>query len=492
MKHIAWIVGLALLAATPASAQLDTLWTRTFGGAENDGFRDVVPAPDGGLVAAGYTWSSGNGLMDVYAVKTDDAGDLVWEKTYGGTGRDYGHSVCAVPAGGFAIAGYTTSQGAGKEDVYVLRIDASGDTVWTRTYGGPELDAGMAICATSDGGLVVTGRTESFGADYIDLWALKLDAAGDTLWTRTVTGPGMQWGEDVCETPGGDYVIAGSTGPASTATNMQILHVRLSPSGTVLVNQEYGGIGAVNPDWGTGICADDDETVVLVSTRCIEGQDVAELATLGIEADGTQEYYRTNPQSYYQYGNSICSTHDDGYIFCGATKSNTTLENDLWLVKRIPGGGGWVFVQGIGGDLTDWGSSITRISTGQYAAAGHTESWGAGKFDGWLVRMYDPMTAVRPEGRAPEGIGFSIPHPSPAATAVRFSIAARAAGPLNLRVVNVEGRQVRSLYCGDVASGTHSFEWDLTNDAGARVASGVYFVVADGVTRATRRAVVVQ
>jgi hypothetical protein len=188
MKRAILIMCLALLVAGSATAQLETLWTRTYGGPANDGFRSAVASGDGGFVAVGYTYSYGPGDVNVYAVRTDAAGDTVWMRAFGGDGRDYAYGVCRTLDGSYVIAGYTTSFGAGGEDVYLLKVDADGDVLWSRTYGGAEPDEARAVCAAADGGVVVSGRTESFGSGRSDCYVLKVDAAGDTAWTRVCGG----------------------------------------------------------------------------------------------------------------------------------------------------------------------------------------------------------------------------------------------------------------------------------------------------------------
>ncbi|MFZ1946798.1 MAG: hypothetical protein WAW06_04570, partial [bacterium] len=213
-KRMLWLAVLAMATgAGTAWAQVDTTWTRTYGGSANDGFRSVVMTSDGGFLAVGYTYSFGDDDVNVYAVKTDADGDLVWQKAYGGPGRDYGFSACElVVGGGYAIAGYTTSYGAGKEDVYVVRLDADGDTVWTRSFGGSARDEARSICDAGDGGLVLAGSTESFGPGSGDMYVLRLQAAGDTVWTRALGGAASDWAQSVCRTADGSFGVGGITG----------------------------------------------------------------------------------------------------------------------------------------------------------------------------------------------------------------------------------------------------------------------------------------
>jgi len=139
-------------------------WTRTYGGSSYDWGQSVQQTSDGGFVVAGYTSSFGAGGYDAYLIRTDANGDTLWTRTYGGSGHDYGYSVQQTADSGFVVAGYTYSFGAGSRDVYLIRTDATGDTLWTRTYGGEDEDIGRSVQQTSDGGFVVAGYTYSFGA----------------------------------------------------------------------------------------------------------------------------------------------------------------------------------------------------------------------------------------------------------------------------------------------------------------------------------------
>ncbi len=127
---------------------------------------------------------TGVGSGDVYLVKTDSLGDTLWTKTYGGNYPDYGLSVIRTPDGGYIITGATLSYGAGSWDVYLLKIDSLGNTLWTKTYGGGEGDEGWFLSPTSDGGFIITGYTESYGAGHADVYLIKTDSLGNVSGVR--------------------------------------------------------------------------------------------------------------------------------------------------------------------------------------------------------------------------------------------------------------------------------------------------------------------
>ncbi|MHC4540800.1 MAG: hypothetical protein ACYS74_13625, partial [Planctomycetota bacterium] len=161
---------------------------RTYGGSGDDIGSSVQQTTDGDYIVAGYTYSFGTGSSDVYLIKTDPSGDTLWTRTYGGSDIDYGYSVLQTTDGDYIVAGETQSFGAGPGDVYLIKTDPSGDTLWTRTYGGNGHDWGQSVQQTTDGGYIVSGQTNSFGPGQADVYLIKTDAVGDTLWTRTYGG----------------------------------------------------------------------------------------------------------------------------------------------------------------------------------------------------------------------------------------------------------------------------------------------------------------
>jgi len=189
----------------------DTTWTRTYGGTENDEGNSVQQTSDGGYIITGGTTSYGEGDGDVWLIKTDANGDTTWTRTYGGAGEEAGESVQQTSDGGYIIAGGTTSYGEGDVDVYLVKTDANGDTTWTRTFGGTDLEWGSSLQQTSDGGYIIAGVTESYGEGEADVWLIKTDANGDTTWTRTFGGTGDDEGYSVQQTSDDGYIIAGVT-----------------------------------------------------------------------------------------------------------------------------------------------------------------------------------------------------------------------------------------------------------------------------------------
>ena len=176
------------------SAQIiDTVWTKTFGGDVNDYGYSVQQTDDGGYIIVGNIndWL-GLRMGDVYLIKTDYLGDTLWTKTFGRINSEVGHSVQQTTDGGYIVGGATSSEDTTIHiyDVYLIKTDSLGDTLWTKTYGGDGLEEGLSVQQTTDGGYIVVGETSSYGAGNTDVYLIKTDSLGDTLWTKTYGGAG--------------------------------------------------------------------------------------------------------------------------------------------------------------------------------------------------------------------------------------------------------------------------------------------------------------
>jgi hypothetical protein len=189
----------------------DTIFTKTFHKNTNDDGMSGQQTTDGGFIIVGTTADGIGNYEDVYLIKLQPNGDTSWTKTYGGVGHDYGNSIQQTADGGYIIAGGTSSFGAGSTDVYLIKTDSLGDTLFTKTYGGTDDEAASSVAQTTDGGYIITGCTNSFGAGLYDVYLIKTDMFGDTLWTRTFGGTGEDIGYSVQPTSDGGYIITGST-----------------------------------------------------------------------------------------------------------------------------------------------------------------------------------------------------------------------------------------------------------------------------------------
>ena len=188
-------------------------WAKTYGGTDSDEAYFVQQTSDGGYIVAGETNSFGMGGYDIFLIKTDAKGNIQWAKTYGGTGSEGASSIRQTADGGYIVVGYTTSFGAGKGDIFLIKTDAKGNIQWAKTYGGTDDDFAYSVQQTSDGGYIVAGYTASFGAGDWNIFLIKTDAKGNIQWAKTYGETDMldRGIPSVQQTSDGGYILAGTT-----------------------------------------------------------------------------------------------------------------------------------------------------------------------------------------------------------------------------------------------------------------------------------------
>ena len=368
--------------ASPVLAQ--TSWWRTYGGTSGDEGWSVQQTADGGYIIAGLTQSFGAGSYDVYLIKTNASGDTLWTRTYGGTNEDFGLSVQQTSDSGYIIAGYTKSFGAGLDDVYLIKTNASGDNLWTRTYGGINDDEGWSVQQTSDSGYIVAGWTMSFGAGEADVYLIKANASGDTQWTRTYGGFSDDEGYSVQQTSDGGYVIAGET-YSFGAGYRDVYLIKTSASGDTLWTRTYGG---TNGDGGYSVQQTADGGYIVAGYTESFGAGNEDVYLVRTNASGDTLWTRTYGGTDIDYGNSVQQTSDGGYIIAGETWSfgaGTPDSANVYLI-RTNASGDTLWTRTCGGTGSDWGYSVQQTSDSGYIIAGSTTSFGAGGSDVYLIK----------------------------------------------------------------------------------------------------------
>ncbi len=487
----------------------DTLWTKTYGGIDYDYGYAVEETPDGGFIIAGRTSSFGKGWRSTYFIRTDADGDTLWTRAHGGRGKDEAYSVLALSDGGYVSAGYTESYGAGGQDVWFLRLDAAGDTVWTRTYGGELDERGEDVRRTADRGFIIAGCSNSFNPPLQDMYILKIDAAGDTLWTRTYGGAAMDHAFSASQTLDGGFVVAGYTDSFGAGVRDAYV-VRCDAAGDTLWTKTLGGAstdygysaeqiaggGYMVCGWtlslGTGT-GDAFLAALAPAGGCPHIQEVSdvpsddggyvEISWLPSFYDspllegGTVRYkiWREVNQPVIDFGASDADEHDAARR--PADRRELTEQGALWeLIAQVPAIAGSVYTYVA---PTRCGPINAERCRGCFIVSAHTGVLGQ-RFDSPVMCGYSIDNLAGPalgESREPgKGAFLRVKAPARAGTDCRIQFAAPGEGRARLEIFSVTGRKVATLLDDKVEAGAHSVDPERLRVALEGLAPGTYFV----------------
>jgi len=317
-------------ASPTASEQPVEQWNKTFGGPEADYAWSVQQTSDGGYIITGGTCSFGAGDHDVWLIKTDSSGSEEWSENFGGSVYDDGQAVQQTSDGGYILAGKTESFGAGSFDAWLIKTDSSGNEEWSKTFGGSVDDYAYSVRQTSDGGYILAGETWSFGTGGKDAWLVKTDSSGNEEWSKSFGDQDGEWAQSVQQTSDGGYILAGNT-YLDEAGNHDMWIIKTDSSG--------------NEEWSKTFGGTEDEV-----------------------------------------GKEVQQTSDGGYIFIAKTRSFGVGRWDAWLVKT-DSSGNEEWSETLGGSGDEEVFSVQQTSDGGYVFAGKTDSFGAGEWDVWITKL---------------------------------------------------------------------------------------------------------
>jgi hypothetical protein len=217
-----------------------TQWQKTYGGSSEDKGRSIQQTSDEGYIVAGTTESFGAGEKDAWVIKLDKDGNIQWQKTYGGEGEDQASAIQQTSDEGYIVAGTTESFGAGKKDAWVIKLDKDGNIQWQKTYGNIGDEEAYSIQEIHEGGYILAGSTYSYAYLGIDAWVLKLDKDGIIQWQRSYGGSGNDKFYSIRQTDEGGYIVAGST-ESFGAGKKDAWVLKLDAFGIIQWERTYGG-----------------------------------------------------------------------------------------------------------------------------------------------------------------------------------------------------------------------------------------------------------
>jgi uncharacterized repeat protein (TIGR01451 family) len=427
MKNIFVTIFLIALSATIAKSQVEIQWQRCFGGTSVEKAYSIQQTTDRGYIVAGYTDSnngdvSGNhGGLDIWVVKSNEQGNIQWQKCLGGTGAEAANSIQQTTDGGYIVAGRTGSNNGdvsgnnGGYDMWLIKLDPQGNIQWQNCLGGTSADYADAVQQTTDGGYIVAGYTTSNNGDVsgnhggADMWIVKLDPQGNMQWQKCLGGTGAEAANSIQQTADGGYIVAGSAG---------------SNTGDVLGNNGYIDMWVVKIDlqgniqWQECLGGTIEEFVLSIQQTTDSGYIVAgytrsnngdvsgnhgndDMWIVKLDSNRNIQWQKCLGGTNYDRAYSIQQTTDGGYIVAGHTTSNNGNVSgnhggeDMWVIKLdLQGNIQWQ--KCLGGTIEDVSTFIKQTIDGGYIVAGYTYSNNGdvlgnnGVVDIWIVKLVEP------------------------------------------------------------------------------------------------------
>lgn len=305
----------------------DTVWTRTYGDGLPSTGSSVRQTTDGGYIIVG-TISQTN--TDAYLVKTDALGEVLWTTTIGESGYEDGRSVSQTSDDGYIIVGITQTTPVDQFDIWLIKTDAGGDTLWTRTYGGQLSDGGNSVQQTGDDGYIITGWVADSSSGLSNLAALKTDDAGNIVWFRNFGQTlSFEEGLSIQQTSDGGYIATGVTG--SEIQNFDLWVIKISASGDSLWSNTFGGSGI---DFGNSIQQTIDGGFVITGVYTRAGSGDYDLYLLKTDATGDMVWKKIyGGRRSVEVGTSVQQTFDGGFIITGMKIYYNGIDREILLIK---------------------------------------------------------------------------------------------------------------------------------------------------------------
>jgi hypothetical protein len=464
VRYLGLLVVLVGVSAGEAWGQPDSLWSRTYGGGH---CTSLIQTADGGFALAGTTISFGDGESDFWLMRTDENGDSLWSHNFGGEDIDGCTAIIQTADEGFAMGGTTYSFGSGGGDFWLLKTDENGDSLWSRTFGGEDDERCDALIQTADGGFALGGETTSFGARLNDVWLVKTDENGDSLWSSRFGGMLYDYCFSLVQTGDGGLALAGWT--QSGASNTDLLLLRTDENGNRLWSRTYGG---VDYDYCFALIRMEDNGFALGGFTESFGAGREDVYLVRTNDEGIATWSRSFGGSDNDVCYTLCETTGGAIALAGWTDSYGAGEEDFWLVKTSENGDS-IWSQTFGGSEEERCRSMVRTADGGYALAGVTHSFGHWDGSTWLVKTGpDSVSSASSEQPIiPRELALfpAFPNPFNSSSAVSYQLSA--ISRVNLSVYDFSGRVVETLVNGYQAPGRHHLVWNARD-----VAAGEYFI----------------
>lgn len=351
---------------------------KTYGGANDESGYAAKQTVDGGYIIVGNTGVFLANNDNINLIKTSADGNLLWTKTYGGADVEYGYSVQQTIDSGYIIAGITKSFGAGLDDIYLLKTDVNGNLIWSKTFGGGNIDVVGSVRQTADSGYIIAGGTGGFlGHAYL----IKTNSNGDSLWTRIYSGSGIESFSSAVQTSDGGFIISGSTNSFGAGNNDAYL-VKTDNNGNFIWAKTYGTTGG---EGSSQVQQTADGGFIILGSMSAIGSGNSDMYLVKTDSSGNLLWSKAYGSPGNDYGYSIQQTNDTGYIITGSTSLSVGDDDDICLIKTdVNGDTLWTHIYGSFNN--ERGYYGQQTSDGGYLMAGITRSFGLGNADLYLIK----------------------------------------------------------------------------------------------------------
>jgi len=364
-----------VLCLQPSRAQ--TSFERTYGSDTVDAAWCARQTSDGGYVVAGLT-SIPEGDRNAYLVRTDSVGDTIWTRTYGGPSWEDAQCIQETSDGNYILVGYTQSFGMGQRDVYLIKTDDTGNELWFRTYGDDQDNTGHSVQETGDGGYVIAGET-----GQADVYLVRADSLGGLLWERTYGDFEWDWGASVDITDDGGFVVVGGT-QSFGAGGIDIWLIKTDSSGGVQWDRTFGG---VQDDYASAVQQTSDSGYIIAGQTRSFGPAFQNGYLLKLDRWGALTWDQVYSGGENSYFSSVDQTADGMYVAAGTkADSHGASRGDVYVV-RVDSTGGVLWERTYGGISDDYGYSVEQTADGGYVISGLTTSFGMGEADVYLMKL---------------------------------------------------------------------------------------------------------
>lgn len=391
------ILSTITLAQPPA-----TLWEVIHGGSSQDYCNDVLEV-EGGFIFAGSTLSYGAGNEDMYLVKTDFEGNILWEQTYGTTDEEECLSIAQSADGGFVLGGFVCYS-TGPKDVYLVKTDFGGNLEWERTFDNGQFDVCESVRWTPDGGYILGGYT--YTGDDEDMLLLKTDAQGNQLWLQTYGGPDYDRCTSCIPTMDGGYALAGYThwfGPIGSHGTL----IKTDSQGVALWEATFTGQGCT---YINDAQLAQESGLILTGSTALTSSFPRNIYLLKTDDLGNPEWERyIGADMFDEYGNAVQATSEGGYIVAGCAYINIMTEYQMYAIKT-DAQGNETWSNHWGGMQWEEGMGVAESTQGGYILGGFTNSPPtASAFDMYLVRLEGSLMPEMAVTLTPESVPVLIP-----------------------------------------------------------------------------------